>query len=171
MKSSDLNPENYNEYYQTYIDKVGDAELLTMLEKQLGNFPNFISSLPENKMNYAYAEGKWTIAMVLQHIIDTERVFQYRAMRIARNDKTPLPGFDQDNFVQEVNVSNKSKETFIDEYRATRASTVTLYQSFDEESLKRVGVASGAPSSVASLGFIICGHQRHHRDIIRERYL
>jgi len=171
MKSTELNPKNYNSYYQKYIDLVGNADLLTKMEKQLENFPNFIASLPEDKMNYAYADGKWTVAMALQHIIDTERVFQYRALRISRNDKTPLPGFDQDKFVEEVDVSDKSKETLVEEYRSTRAATLALYKSFNSDALKRVGTASNSPSGVASLGFIICGHQRHHRDVIRERYL
>jgi len=150
MKSADLNRDNYNSYYQQYIDAVGNAELLPMMEKQF---------------------GKWTTAMTLQHIIDTERVFQYRALRFSRNDKTHLPGFDQDTFVAEVNVSNKSKETFIEEYKATRAGTIALFKSLNEETIKRFGIASNSPSSVESLGFIICGHQRHHRNIIRERYL
>ncbi len=170
MKASDLNSDHYNSYYQQYIDKVGNAVLLDVLQKQLDNFPKFIASIPEDKMNFSYAEGKWTVAMALQHIIDTERVFQYRALRFSRNDKTALPGFDQDLFVAEVDVSDKTKSGIIEEYSVTRNATISLFKSFNTETLKKYGIASNAPSSVASLGFIICGHQRHHRDIIRERY-
>ncbi len=170
MKTSDLNTDHYNSYYQQYIDKVRDADLLDILQKQAANFPKFIENIPEDKMNYSYAEGKWSVAMALQHIIDTERVFQYRALRFSRHDKTPLPGFDQDLFVAEVDVSGKSKSDFIEEYNATRNATISLFKSFNDETLKQHGIASDAPSSVASLGFIIGGHQRHHRDIIRERY-
>lgn len=170
MKASDLNLDHYNSYYQRYIDKVGDAALIDVLQKQAVNFPKFIESIPEDKLNYSYAEGKWTLAMALQHIIDTERVFQYRALRFSRNDKTPLPGFDQDLFVAEVDVSGKTKSDFIKEYSATRSATILLFKSFNDDTLKQHGIASDAPSSVASLGFIICGHQGHHRDIIRERY-
>jgi len=170
MKASDLNSDHYNSYYQQYIDKVGNAVLLDVLQKQLDNFPKFIASIPEDKMNFSYAEGKWTVAMALQHIIDTERVFQYRALRFSRNDKTALPGFDQDLFVAEVDVSDKTKSGIIEVYSVTRNATISLFKSFNTETLKKYGIASNAPSSVASLGFIICGHQRHHRDIIRERY-
>lgn len=171
MKSKDLDPKAYNSYYQTYIDKVGDASLLPMMEKQMGNFPNFMASIPEEKMNHTYGEGKWTIAEVLQHIIDAERIFQYRALRFARNDKTPLSGFDENAYVPESYVIGKSKKTLIEEYKTTRAASLSLFKSFDESVLARTGVASNSPMSVGALGFIICGHQRHHRDVIRERYL
>lgn len=170
MKASDLNTDHFNSYYQQYIDKVGNVPLMTILQKQAENFPKFIASIPEDKMNFSYAEEKWTVGQSLQHIIDTERVFQYRALRFSRNDKTPLPSFDQDVFVAAVDVSGKTKLDFIEEYSATRSATISLFKSFNTDTLKKFGIASNAPSSVASLGFIICGHQRHHRDIIRERY-
>jgi len=171
MKPSALKEGDYNPYYKTYIDKLGDSELVPTLEKQLKNFPNFIASIPEEKLHFAYGEGKWTILESLQHIIDTERVFQYRALRFSRNDQTPLPGFDQDDFVPESYANDKSIEAIIEEYKTVRASTISLLSALDEAVLKRVGTASNSPMSVAAIGFIICGHQRHHRDIIRERYL
>ncbi|MFS4491984.1 DinB family protein [Maribacter sp. 2308TA10-17] len=171
MKASELIAGDYNPYYKTYIDKIGDSELLSTLEKQMNNFPNFMNSIPQDKLQYAYAEGKWTILEALQHIIDTERVFQYRALRFSRKDPTPLPGFDQDVFVPESGANNKSIASIIEEYKAVRASTLSLFSSFDDDVLRLVGTASNSPMSVAAIGFITCGHQRHHRDIIRERYL
>ncbi|MFK7811291.1 MAG: DinB family protein [Maribacter sp.] len=171
MKASELVEGDYNPYYKIYVDKLGETELLTTLEKQLKNFPNFMASIPEDKLKYAYASGKWTVLESLQHIIDTERVFQYRALRFSRNDKTALQGFDQDDFVPESNANTKSIDSLIDEYKTVRASTLSLFKSFDELVLKRLGTASNSPMSVAAIGFITCGHQRHHRDIIRERYL
>ena len=171
MKASELKEGDYNSYYKTYIDKLGEADLLSMLKKQSENFPNFMASIPKDKLGYSYAEGKWTISEALQHIIDTERVFQYRAFRFSRNDKTALPGFEQDDFVPESGANTKSIQAMINEYKSVRAATISLYESFDESIMHRVGTASNSPMSVGAIGLITCGHQRHHRDIIRERYL
>jgi uncharacterized damage-inducible protein DinB len=171
MKNSELKKGDYHRFYEPYIATLGDVELVEMLKRQLDNFPSFISSIPEDKLHYAYSEGKWTIAEVLVHVLDTERVFQYRALRFARNDKTPLPGFDQDMFVVESNSENWTKEELIEDYIAIRKSTIALFEKLSDETLKRVGIASDAKMSVAALGFICCGHQRHHRDILREKYL
>ncbi|WP_297793108.1 DinB family protein [uncultured Eudoraea sp.] len=171
MKNSELKKEDYNPYYEPYIAALGDVQLLDMLKRQLVNFPQFIDSIPEDKFHYSYQEGKWTVAQVLLHILDTERVFQYRALRFARKDKTPLPGFDQDKFVMESNAENWTKQEMIDNYIIIRKSTIALFEKLPEEALARVGIASDSPMSVAALGFICCGHQKHHRNIIRERYL
>lgn len=171
MKAFDLREGDYNPYYKTYIDKIGDSDLLSTLEKQLKNFPNFMASIPEEKLQYAYEPGKWTVLEALQHIIDTERIFQYRALRFSRNDMTPLQGFEQDDFVPESGANTKSIEDMVEEYKTVRASTISLFSSFDGDVLNRVGTASNSPMSVAAIGLITCGHQRHHRDIIRERYL
>ncbi|MGB5361331.1 DinB family protein [Eudoraea sp.] len=171
MKNSELKKEDFHPFYEPYIKTLGDVELLGMLKRQLENFPMFISSIPKDKLHYTYSAGKWTMAQVLVHILDTERVFQYRALRFARNDKTPLPGFDQDMFVIESNAESWNKEELIENYRTIRKSTIALFEKFSDETLKKVGIASESPMSVAALGFICCGHQRHHRNILRERYL
>jgi len=111
------------------------------------------------------------VAEVLIHITDTERVFQYRALRFARKDKTPLPGFDQDAYVPFSMANTRSIDAVINEYKSVRQSTISLYETFDEAVLKQIGIASNADMSVGALGFIICGHQRHHRNILKERYL
>ena len=172
MIPSELKIGEYNSYYQTYIDKIGgDAELIETLKKQLKNFPNFLNSIPEEKLQYAYAPDKWSVLEALLHIIDTERIFQYRALRFSRNDLTSLPGFDQDIYVPESNANHRTIASVIEEYIAVRSSTISLFSSFNDDVFKRIGTASDSPMSVGALGFIICGHQRHHRDIIRERYL
>lgn len=171
MKSSELKKEDYHPFYQPYIATLGDVELVEMLRRQLENFPLFISSIIKDKFHYTYSEGKWTVAQVLVHVLDTERVFQYRALRFARNDKTPLPGFDQDKFVMESDAENWNQQEVIENYRAIRKSTIALFEKFSDKTLKRVGIASDSPMSVAALGFICCGHQKHHKNVLRERYL
>lgn len=171
MRIAELKKEEYNPFYQTYIDVLGDVELFDLLRRQLGNFPKFLESLPDEKLNYAYVEGKWTIAEALVHILDAERVFQYRALRFIRGDKTPLPGFDQDQYVPNSNADRRTKESIIEEYKAVRRSTIALFSNMNGQMLHNVGKASNSPMSVAALGFIICGHQKHHRNVIRERYL
>ena len=171
MRKSELTKEDCNSYYQGYIDTLGDVELSDIHQRQLQNFPQFIESIPDDRFHYAYDEGKWTIAEVLLHLIDAERVFQYRALRFSRGDSTPLPGFDQDKYVPHSNAGRRSRESIIEEYKAVRKSTIALFSNLDRQTLKIKGVASGVEMSVAALGFVISGHQRHHRDIIRERYL
>ncbi|WP_072990520.1 DinB family protein [Pseudozobellia thermophila] len=171
MKVSDLEFTRPYPFYKTYIDLLDDVDLVELLERQLKNFPQFIRSIPEGKMGYAYATGKWTVAEVLVHIIDSERVFQYRALRFARGDKTVLPGFDQDEYVPLSKAGNRSKESILEEYRAVRQSTIALFGNLEEEVLGYSGVASNLNWSVGALGLVICGHQRHHRNILRERYL
>ncbi|MCW5516689.1 DinB family protein [Muriicola sp. Z0-33] len=171
MQTSALQPGDFLPYSQPYIDIVGEAELKELMSKQLNNFPQFIESLPDEKLQYAYAEGKWTILETLVHILDAERVFQYRALRFARKDDTPLPGFDQDIYVPSSMANQRTKKDIIEEYKAVRSSSIALFAPLNEEALHRFGTASGGKMTVAALGFMICGHQKHHRNIIRERYL
>ncbi len=171
MRIAELKKEEYNPFYQTYIDVLGDVELFDLLRRQLENFPQFLGSLPDEKLHYAYAEGKWTIAEALLHVLDTERVFQYRALRFMRGDKTPLPGFDQNLYVPNSNADRRTKDSIIEEYKAIRLSTIALFSNMNGQMLHNMGKASNSPMSVAALGFIICGHQKHHRNVIRERYL
>jgi len=171
MRTSELNIAPPVPFYKTYIDVLGDVDLLEMLERQLQNFPNFIESIPSSKLSHAYQSDKWTIAEVLLHIIDSERVFQYRSLRFSRGDKTPLPGFEQDLYAPSSKAEKRTKESIIEEYRAVRQSTIALYKSFDTDTLQNEGIASNLSWNVATLGFVICGHQKYHRNILRERYL
>ncbi|WP_127136617.1 DinB family protein [Flagellimonas oceanensis] len=171
MVLSELPSSEYNPFYQTYIMALGDVELIEELKNGRKVLLSLFEEIPEEKLNYAYAEGKWSLAEALVHMIDTERIFQYRALCIARNDKTPLPGFDQDNYVPFSNAANRSKKDLTEEYRAVRDATITLFNSFDDEAINRIGIASGSKMSVRALGFIISGHQAHHVRVLKERYL
>lgn len=171
MLISEISPSEYNPFYHTYIQALGPVDLMQELEGGKKDFLMVLEGMPTEKLSYAYAKGKWTLAEALVHMLDTERVFQYRALRFARNDSTNLPGFDQDMYVPNSNASSRTLNDLVEEYKAIRASTISLYSSFDDEMLLRKGVASGSQMSVRAMGFIICGHQAHHIKIIKERYL
>ncbi|WP_299437099.1 DinB family protein [uncultured Aquimarina sp.] len=166
-----LTPEEYNPYYGTYIDKAESTTIVDALQLGKQSFINFVNSISNEKLTYAYAEEKWTVAEVLQHIIDTERIFSYRALRFARNDKSSLMGFDQDEYVPNSNANNYSKQELIEDFEATRNSSIALFKRFTEDMLTQIGEASGSPMSTRAAGYILSGHQKHHLDIIKERYL
>lgn len=171
MKISDLKVNEYDPYYQGYINAAGERDLLESLCDGITSFERFVKQLPSDKMHYAYARNKWTLAEVLLHVVDAERIFAYRALRFARKDMTPLAGFEQDEYVPASNANKRSKQSILDEFVAVRKATVSLFRSFDEPQLKIIGTASNSPMSVAALGFICCGHQNHHSRIILEKYL
>ena len=171
MHSAQLGTNEYHSYYQPYISTLGDVALLPALTDGKADFSDFINAIPENKKDFRYEEGKWTVAEVLQHLIDAERVFQYRALRFSRGDKTPLPGFDQDDYVPASRADQKTLAAIGDEFLAVREASIHLFSSLNDDELQRIGVASNADMSVRALGFIICGHQEHHKRILEERYL
>ncbi len=172
MKRSELPTSEYNPFYHNYILSVNEDALL-MDELMTGRevFLNVMDDVPKDRMVFAYAEGKWTLAELIGHVIDAERVFQYRALRFARGDKTALPGFEQDDYVLSSGANTRKKESLLEEYKAVRESTIQLFKSFGDQELGRIGTASGSEMSVRALGFVICGHQAHHLRIIQERYL
>lgn len=171
MFTSELLASEYNPYYHNYILALGEVDLMEELENGTKDFLSLMDNVPDEKLGFSYAPGKWTLAESLVHMIDTERVFQYRALRFARNDTTNLPGFDQDAYVPNSNAGARSKSDIVEDYKAVRRSTLTLFKSFTPDMFLRKGVASGSQMSVRALGFIICGHQAHHLGIAKERYL
>lgn len=171
MTVKDLNPNEYNPYYQTYIDNSIHLELISGLQKNHEMVLMFLRSIPENKYEYRYAVGKWTIKEMLLHIIDTERIFSYRALCIARLDQTLLPGFDQDAYVEPSRANNRSFESLLNEYKSVRQATLTLFENFDDQMLLATGTASNSCISVRALGFIIIGHENHHCKVIKDLYL
>ncbi|MBD3581059.1 DinB family protein [Flavobacterium selenitireducens] len=171
MKPSQLRPDEYPAYQKTYLDTVDEIELVEELEISLHRFIRFVREIPMDKFDYRYAPGKWTIKEIIQHIIDTERVFGYRALAFARNDKTPLPGFEENDYADEAGGNARHLNSLLTELSEVRQSNITLFKSFSDEMLMRVGNANGMPSSVRSLGFAIIGHQNHHQNVYRERYL
>ncbi len=172
MKRSELPKSEYNPYYHSYILALDeDANILDTLVRGRDVFLKIIADVPDSKMESSYAPGKWTLAELVAHIIDAERVFQYRALRFARGDKTALPGFEQDDYVLTCGANQRKKQDLLEEYKAVRESSIQLFKSLSEEAMARIGTASGSPMSVRALGFVICGHQAHHLRIVQERYL
>lgn len=158
-------------YFFNYIQLVPDDNIEAALEKGKTETLQFMINIPPSKWDFRYAEGKWTIKEVFIHLIDTERIMAYRALRIARNDKTPLSGFEQDPFAENCGAQNRSVESIIAEYTAVRAASIVLFKSFDEVAYSRIGTASKAPASPLSLAYIIAGHEIHHTKVLIERYL
>lgn len=158
-------------YYQTYIDSFGAGDLMEELEISLHEFIRFVQEVPLGKHDYRYAEGKWTLKDIMQHLIDAERIFSYRALRIAREDQTPLPGFEEDDYVISAKADGRHLKALLEEFAAVRHATLLQYRSFSDEDLKRIGTASNQQISVRALGFIIVGHVRHHQRVFAERYL
>ncbi len=171
MNSNQLPENEYAGYFSTYIKRVENAILQEELEICLHEFIRFVQNIPLDKFDYRYANGKWTIKEIIQHIIDTERIFAYRALRISRNDKTPLPGFDENNYVDNSNGNLRSIQDLLTEMAVVRQATLSLFKSFSEDQLLRIGTASENQISVRAIGFIIIGHQKHHQIIFEERYL
>ena len=171
MKLQELKENEYPEYYQKYISLLSNEELISLLESQKEEKIRFIQSLKTEDMSFSYAEGKWTVAEVIQHELDTERIFQFRALCIARNDKTSLPGYDQDAYAPVSKANKRSINDFINEYEVVRKSGIALFKSFDEEMLQRVGTSNGYNLSAAAAGFIIAGHEKHHLKLFKTNYL
>jgi len=166
-----LNSEEYNPYYGQYLDKAESTNILEGLALGKQGFIDFVEQIPDNKLTFAYGEGKWTVAEVLQHVIDTERIFAYRALRFARKDKNSLLGFEQDDYVPNSNANQYRKEQFIEDFEAVRNSTITLFKGFTDEMLLQIGEASGSPMSTRAVGYMLSGHQKHHLDVIKNVYL
>ncbi|MFT5103051.1 MAG: hypothetical protein ACI86C_000702 [Candidatus Latescibacterota bacterium] len=162
---------DYNPYYDTYIKLVIEKQLLPSLREGMTNTISFFSSLSADKHAYRYAEGKWTPKEVFLHLIDTERVFMYRAMQFARANNVVLEGFDQDVFVENSNANARVMNDLVAEYEAVRMATVAFIGSCSEDTLARKGVASDHPLSVRAAAYLCSGHEIHHIQVIKERYL
>jgi len=172
MKPSQLQSDEYASFYANYINQVSDEyTLVEELEISVHRLVKFVQEIPLDKFDYRYAEGKWTIKDILLHLIDAERIFAYRALRFARNDKTALASFDENTYVDEANANKRSIQDLLSELLVVRQATLSLFKSFSEEQLLRKGIASNNPMSVRALGFTIIGHQNHHQRIFLERYL
>ncbi len=162
--------EDASDYFHIYIKQVADDDFLQALQQGYDEMVAFLQQIPGEKWSYRYAPGKWSVAEVLLHLIDTERIMAYRALRIARNDTTPLPGFEQDDYIPFCNAGERSSTSIIEEYRSVRMATLSLFKQLDDAALQRAGTASNSPFTPRSLGFIIVGHQIHHLGVLKERY-
>lgn len=161
----------YADFYAGYIAGVPDGNLLRTLEAQGTETAALLAAVPEARESFAYAPGKWTLKDVVGHIADAERVFSYRALRIARGDEIPLPGFDENAWVPNAGAAARSLKDLAAELAAVRTSTLALLRHLPTEAVARKGTASGKTISVRALAWIMAGHERHHLRIIRERYL
>lgn len=158
-------------YYDNYISEVKHKDLLKGLKEFQGSTNNYILSLPEETLNYRYAEGKWSIKEIIGHLIDCEIVFSYRALRFARKDKTPLPSFDENMYAKTNDAGNRDIMFLMREFDAIRNSTIHLFNSFDPNVLDEKGTANNLTMTPRSLGYAILGHEMHHLDVIKERYV
>jgi hypothetical protein len=163
--------DEYDPYYETYIRLVPEGSLKEILSTQLANTRALLSTLSETQANFRYAEGKWTLKEVIGHITDNERIMSYRVLRIARGDDTPLAGYDQDLLMKGAPFQSAALSQRIEDYTAVRQATLTLLEGLAEEALLRRGVASDNEVSARAIACMIAGHELHHMNIIRDRYL
>ena len=158
-------------YYHRYIDQAADGDICTTLRTQADEFVAFLDGVSEERSLHRYAPDKWSIRQVIGHINDTERLFVFRAFWFARGLDTPLPSFDQDIAVAAAGSEDRSLQSLVDEFKAVRAATVTLFENLPRDAWMRRGVASDNPFTVRALAWIAAGHVAHHQNILRERYL
>ncbi len=164
----------YAPYFESYIKlaEAGNQPILKRLKSQLNAIDDFLADIPEKKYDYAYAEGKWTVKEVISHLIDTERVMTYRAMRIARADQTDLPSFDQNAIVANTPIAKYSYSDLVDELVMLRQANLFFFKSLSDEDMKnKKGMVNGATVSAGALLFIIYGHIEHHFNILKQLYL
>ncbi len=169
MQRPDL--ETVPTFYKNYVNHVKDAEMLVALGSSNQQALKLVRSLPLEKGVYRYQPGKWSIQELLCHMMDAERIFAYRALRFARNDKKELQGFDENTYASEANAHGRTLPQLADEMERLRRTTLDLFSSFTPEMLHRTGKANNTEISVLNLGYIIAGHETHHCIVLRERYL
>ena len=155
MKKSQLDQDEYNPYFQSYIDQAVEEDLLTGLVIGKRTTVSFFKSIPEDKHEYRYAEHKWTIKELLLHLIDSERMFSYRSLAIARGDSQNSPGFNENTYVPNSNANKRDKESLLNEYSAVRNATISLYEGLTEDMLDRIGKANNSSITAKAIGFII----------------
>lgn len=167
-------PSNeYHPYFKSFVEDLADnGKSIVENLQETGQFlEEVVAMTPPEKELYVYAEGKWTLKELLVHIIDTERIFNYRALRFSRNDTTDVKGFEQDDYNDHSNANERELQDILEEFKAVRLSTIALYKGLSNDALLRMGPASGNEISVRALGYITSGHQRHHIRVFHERYL
>ena len=158
-------------YYSRYIDLVPEADLLAVLAAQLDEVVPWLSGIGEERGDYRYAAGKWSIKEVVGHVVDTERIMSYRALRFARGDETPVPGFEQDDYMRHSPFDRRGLADLAEEWSDVRRASLSLLRPLDAAAWARRGTASGNPISVRALGYILAGHLRHHLAVLESRYL
>jgi hypothetical protein len=170
MQAHAPGPTEYFPYYGKYVELVKTGDILATLAQQPSETVALLSGLTEEQGNFSYAPGKWSIKQMLGHVNDTERIFAYRALRISRNDKTPMPGFEQDDYVRDGPFEHCRLAGLIEEFESIRRATVLLFQQLNSDDWLRRGTASQREVSVRALAYIIAGHELHHRGVLKEKY-
>lgn len=166
-----LNLDTVPHFYKNYVKQVEESDLLQALRISGHRALELVHAIPQSKLDFKYAPDKWTVRELLCHIIDAERIFAYRALRFARNDRTPLASFEENEYAPEANAGARSLEKITAEMAHLRSSTIDLFEGFTPEMLVRKGPVNNNELSVVALGFIIAGHETHHCHILKERYL
>jgi hypothetical protein len=161
----------YPEDFRQYISLVPGNDLLGYLGSQTRSVSSVASSLSEDQLRYRYAKGKWSVKDIFCHIIDCERIYDYRALCIARGDKTELPGFEENVYATNAQADGRQISDIITEYKVVRAASIELFKSFDENMLLRSGIANNSLRSVRAIGYSLAGHEIHHLNVINERYV
>lgn len=163
--------EEYNIHFETYVKLVPEGDICDILIQSLKNTTDVFSAVTEDQANYRYAPGKWSLKEVLGHITDNERIMGYRLLRIARGDKTPLSGYDQDVMMSEDPFEGCLMADLIEDYTAVRRATLTLLRGLSKEAWSKIGIVNDSESSVQAWAYIIAGHELHHMNVIKEKYL
>lgn len=166
-----LNLESVPSFYKTYVKQIEETDVVQALRLSGFRMQLLMHSIPADMIDHRYEPGKWSVRELLCHVIDAERIFAYRALRFARNDRTPLSPFDENAYAPQANAEGRSLKKIADELTHLRASTVDMFEGFTTEMLTRKGMANNSEMSVHVLGFVIAGHETHHRRILSERYL
>jgi len=163
-------PSEHNAYYSRYVDLVPDGDILGTLASQIDGTLAELRKITEDASLQRYAPGKWSVREVLGHMIDTERIFAYRALRFARADKTNLPGFEQDDYIPAGQFDRRPWADLLEEFAAVRRSNVLMFRGLPEDAWQRQGVANNDSMSVRAAACIIAGHERHHMNVLRQKY-
>jgi hypothetical protein len=164
--------EELSSYYQSYLKYIPpDADLISLVNEQAAATQNFLLSIPADKESFAYTDGKWMLKEVVGHICDTERIMCYRALRFSRNDRTPLPGYDENIYTPNSNYHSRSLKNIAEEFATVRIATISLFSNMNGDMFDRKGIANDNELSVRAVLFMIAGHERHHLGVIKERYL
>ncbi len=164
-------PDEYNPHFSGYLALVPDGSILETLRRQIGETRALLAGLPPERAAHRYAPGKWSMTEVVGHLADSERVFAYRALCVARGDRTPLPGFDESEYAARARYASRPLGEVLAELESARAASLALFETFDEAELSRRGTANDSEISVRALVWIVAGHELHHRALLRERYL
>lgn len=163
--------DEYPAEFDLYIKLVPSDDLLSYFDLQKESIASLAATLTEDQLLYRYAPNKWSIKDVFTHMIDCERIYCYRALCIARGEKQSLPGFEENEYASFADADKRSKEDIINDYKTVRSTTIELFKSFDDEMLSRIGIANDTKRSVRSIGYLAAGHELHHLEVIKERYL